>query len=133
RPDIVHGFTIKAAVYGSLAGRLAGVPGRVNAVAGMGYVFTSNATRARLLRPLVRALLRVSLGGRGSRLVLQNRDDVAWFEQSGVVDPRSIRLVPGSGVDCRRFAPGPERHSGGRVRVLCPARLLWDKGLAEFV
>src|SRR5690606_28013604 len=37
KPDIVHGFTIKAAIYGSLAARLAGVRGRVNSVVGMGY------------------------------------------------------------------------------------------------
>ena len=62
RPDIVHGFTIKCAVYGALAGRLTGA-GRVSAVAGMGYVFTSNALKARLLRPLVRFLMRAVFGG----------------------------------------------------------------------
>lgn len=134
RPDLVHGFTIKPAVYGSMAARLAGVPARVNAVAGMGYVFTSDALMARLLRPVVRALLRLSLGGHGARLVLQNPDDVAWFTRAGLVEPRSIRLIPGSGVDCQRFArePGADGGQGRPVRVLLPARLLWDKGLAEY-
>src|SRR3546814_13607946 len=76
RPDLVHGFTIKPAVYGSMAARLAGVPARVNAVAGMGYVFTSDALMARLLRPVVRALLRLSLGGHGARLVLPTPDAI---------------------------------------------------------
>lgn len=134
RPDLVHGFTIKPAVYGSMAARLAGVPARVNAVAGMGYVFTSDALMARLLRPVVRALLRLSLGGHGARLVLQNPDDVAWFTRAGLVEPRSIRLIPGSGVDCQRFArePGADGGQGRPVRVLLPARLLWDKGLTEY-
>ena len=66
RPAIVHGFTIKCAVYGSLAARLVGVPARVNAVAGMGYVFTSSQFKARLLRPIVRSLLRLALGDRKS-------------------------------------------------------------------
>src|SRR4249919_1351411 len=70
RPDLVHGFTLKCAVYGSLAARIAGVPARINAVAGMGYVFTSRDARARWLRPLVRGLLRLSLGGHGARLIL---------------------------------------------------------------
>ena len=56
--DLVHGFTIKCGVYGSLAARLAGVPARVIAVAGMGYVFASQDRKARLLRPVVRTLLR---------------------------------------------------------------------------
>lgn len=132
-PDVMHGFTIKCAVYGSLAARLAGVPARVNAVAGMGYVFTSNALKARRLRPVVRILLKLALGGRNARLILQNPDDVALFRQAGLVDPEHVRLIPGSGVDCVRFSPAPQQIVQGRVRVVLPARLLWDKGLAEYM
>jgi glycosyltransferase involved in cell wall biosynthesis len=131
--DLVHGFTIKCAVYGSLAAHLAGVPARVNAVAGMGYVFSSNDLKAKALRPVVRAMMHVALGGRSARLVLQNPDDVAFFQRARVVDPATIRLIPGSGVDCIRFAPDGARQRGARFRVLLPARLLWDKGVAEYV
>lgn len=133
RPHLIHSFTIKCAVYGSLAARLAGVPARVNAVAGMGYVFTSGALKARLLRPLVRMLLKLALGGRNARLILQNPDDVALFRQAGLVDPEHVRLIPGSGVDCVRFSPAPRQVASERVRVVLPARLLWDKGLAEYM
>ena len=131
--DLVHGFTIKCAVYGSLAARLAGVPARVSAVAGMGYVFASQEPKARLLRPVVRASMRLALGGRKARLILQNPDDVALFEQARLVHPTRIRLIPGSGVDCRRFQPGSRQEPGSRFRVLLAARLLWDKGVAEYV
>lgn len=135
RVDLVHGFTIKPAVYGSIAARLEGIPARVNAVAGMGYVFTSSAPRALLLRPVIRALLRYALDGEGARLILQNPDDVDMFARARLVKPEQVRLIPGSGVDCSRFTPG--QHSserlGGRFRVVLPARLLWDKGLAEYV
>jgi len=134
RPMLVHGFTIKCAVYGSLAARLAGVSARVNAVAGMGYVFTSSHTKARLLRPVVRGLLRLALGGKDARLILQNADDVELFQQAGLVDPAHIRLIRGSGVDCRQFAGVSRTASGdGRMRVLLASRLLWDKGVAEYV
>ena len=140
RPELVHGFTIKCAVYGSLAARAAGVPARVNAVTGMGYVFTSTDAKARALRPLVRLLMRAALDGRDARLILQNPDDVAVFEQARLVAPGHIRLIPGSGVDCVRFAPGESVGRGHApdadtppFRVLLAARLLWDKGLAEFV
>lgn len=132
RPDVVHGFTIKCAVYGSLAALAAGVPARVNAVAGMGYVFTSESPKARLLRPVVRMLMRLALGGRGARLVLQNPDDVALFRQARLVHPDQVRLIPGSGVDTARFSPVSNRSGNARARVLLPARLLWDKGLAEY-
>lgn len=134
RPALVHGFTIKCAVYGSLAARLAGVPARVNAVAGMGYVFTSNDLKARLLRPLVRALMHGALDGRRARLILQNPDDVALFTRARLVHPDRIRLVPGSGVDCTRFvARDAAAAPSTPLRVLLAARLLWDKGLAEYV
>lgn len=134
RPALVHGFTIKCAVYGSLAARLAGVPARVNAVAGMGYVFTSNDLKARLLRPVVRTLMHAALDGHQARLVLQNPDDVALFERAGFVDRSRIRLIPGSGVDCSRFTARSEaRDAKQPLRVLLAARLLWDKGIAEYI
>jgi glycosyltransferase involved in cell wall biosynthesis len=133
RVDLVHGFTIKCAVYGSLAARLAGAPARVSAVAGMGYVFTSGDLRARFLRPLVRAAMRFALGGSGARVILQNPDDVALFERARLAEPDEIRLIPGSGVDCVRFAPARARERRDRFTLVLPARLLWDKGVAEYV
>jgi len=132
KPALVHGFTIKCAVYGSLAARLARVPARVNAVAGMGYVFTSEDFKARLLRPVVRMLLRLALDGTHARLILQNPDDVTLFEHAGLIAASRVRLIPGSGVDCTRFAANSRDHVGAPLRVLLAARLLWDKGLAEY-
>ena len=73
------------------------------------------------------------LANRRARLILQNPDDVDFFTKHRLVNPDRIRLIPGSGVDCERFHPGPPRPPGGPLRVLLPARLLWDKGLAEYV
>lgn len=132
RPALVHNFTIKCAVYGSLAAMAAGIPARVNAVAGLGYVFASNDPRARMLRPLVRGLMRFALRGKRSRLILQNHDDAAMFTGHGLIEPARLRVIPGSGVDCSRFVPrnGPANDP---PRVLLAARLLWEKGLAEYV
>lgn len=157
QPALAHHFTIKCVVYGSIAALLARVPARVNAVAGMGYVFTNQALKARLLRPVVRGLMRLVLNGRGARLILQNNDDMAAFAKAGLARPELTRLVRGSGVDLARFMPraqadpagaeagpaataGAEAGAGAGVeaeaqptRVLLAARLLWDKGIAEYV
>ncbi|MDH3377928.1 MAG: glycosyltransferase family 4 protein [Gammaproteobacteria bacterium] len=133
RPSIVHGFTVKCAIYGSLAARLSGVPARVSAVTGMGYVFASDDTQAVLLRPLVRGLFRASLGGANARLILQNSDDVAEFERRNLAESSQIRVIPGSGVDLTRF--GEQDHEDrltATLTVLLAARLLRDKGLAEY-
>lgn len=131
--DLVHGFTIKCAVYASLAARLARAKGRVSAVAGMGYVFTSGDLKARLLRPAVRGLMRLAFDGRNARLILQNPDDVALFRDAGIVAGSRVRLIPGSGVNCQIFEPTETRLVGRRMRVVLPARLLWDKGVGEYV
>jgi glycosyltransferase involved in cell wall biosynthesis len=133
RPALVHGFTIKCAVYGSLAARMAGIRARVNAVAGLGYVFVSDDLLARCLRPMVKWLMRIALEGPQARLILQNPDDVALFERNGLVVPERIRLIPGSGVDCSRFQPRDRTQGDAPVRVLLATRLLWDKGIAEYV
>jgi glycosyltransferase involved in cell wall biosynthesis len=135
KPQIVHGFTIKSAVYGSLASKLASVPARVNAVAGMGYVFTSGDLKARLLKPLVRQVMRLALNGRDSILVLQNPDDVRLFDAARIVNQRAIRLIKGSGVDLTRFKVKGEagQEPGSPLRALLAARLVWDKGIAEYV
>ncbi|HEX5952195.1 MAG TPA: glycosyltransferase family 4 protein [Rhodanobacteraceae bacterium] len=132
QPALVHDFTIKCAVYGSIAAMLAGVPARINAVAGLGYVFASNDRRAHLLRPLVRTLMRFALRGRRSRLVLQNHDDARMFLDHRLIEDARVRVIPGSGVDCNRFVPRA-RPCNDPPRVLLAARLLWEKGVEEYV
>lgn len=130
-PDLIHNFTVKCAVYGALAARLCGVPAVVNAVAGMGYVFTSDDTKARVLRPLVKVLMRGTLGHGNSRLILQNPDDADAFVRSNLVSPERIRLIRSSGVDTQRFQPVAQQPDAP-LRVLLAARLLREKGIVEY-
>jgi len=132
RINLVHGFTIKCSIYAGLAGKFTAIS-RVCSVTGLGYVFISADWVARVLRPLVRKFLNWALSGTNTRLILQNPDDVALCKRAGLANTGVIRLIPGSGVDCQRFVPDPECSRGERFRVLLPARLLWDKGLAEYV
>jgi glycosyltransferase involved in cell wall biosynthesis len=113
---------------------MAGIPARINAVAGMGYVFTSRQLKARMLRPVVRGLLRLALGGEQARLILQNSDDVELFRQAALIDPSCIRLIRGSGVNCTNFAAASARRAhDGNMRVLLASRILWDKGVGEYI
>jgi glycosyltransferase involved in cell wall biosynthesis len=143
QPALVHHFTIKCVLYGSIAAMLARLPVRVNAVVGLGYVFTNQALKARLLRPGVLRLMRLVLNGARARLILQNSDDMAAFATARLARPELTRLVMGSGVDLARFVPREPRaepaqeeqasHHGLPTRVVLAARLLWDKGIAEYV
>jgi len=131
KPDIVHHVALKPVIYGSLAARLAGVPAVVNALAGLGYLFSSRDRRARLVRPVVEAAFRALLDRPGSQLVVQNPDDLRLLLRERVVGAERAVLIRGSGVDTTRFVPAPEPE--GVPLVVLPARMLRDKGVFEFV
>lgn len=134
RPDIVHHFTVKCVIYGAVAAAITRIPARINAVAGLGYVFSNNSIKARMLRPLVRGLMRWSLNNARSRLILQNPDDVKAFTQAAIVDSSRVHLIRSSGVDTLKFQPKGEIYiSAQPTKVLLAARLLWDKGIDEYV
>src|SRR5215217_7798872 len=105
KPDIVHHFTIKCVVYGSLIARWHGIANRINAVTGLGYVFSDHGLKARLLRPVVRYLIRLALRGSGSRLIVQNVDDLSAFVSSGIASADDTYLIRGSGIDTKTFQP----------------------------
>lgn len=130
RPALVHHVAVKPVIYGSLAARITGVPNVVNALAGLGFAFISRSWHGRALGTLVRLLLRGALA-RGI-LILQNPDDVSLLCRERLIDRERVRLVRGAGVDLDRFRPAPALPSGAPVVVL-PARMLWDKGVGEFV
>jgi len=134
RPEVVHHFTVKCVVYGALAAAIARIPARINAVAGLGYVFSNNSIKARLLRPLLRRLLRWSLNNTRSRLILQNPDDVRTFTQEAIVEDSKVHLIKSSGVDTNRFQPTRGKNVHGQpTKVLLAARMLRDKGIYEYV
>jgi glycosyltransferase involved in cell wall biosynthesis len=129
KPDLVHQFTVKCVLYGSLACYLLGIRPVVNSVTGLGYVFNDGNGTRRWLRGFIILFNRLVL--RRTWVIFQNPDDRAIFQENRLVDPRRVALIRGSGVDIQRFAPSPEPD--GVVVVILPARLLWDKGVGEFV
>lgn len=131
QPDIVHHVAIKPVIYGSLAARMVGLHAVVNALAGLGFVFSSGTFKAQLLRILVRPLLKLALGGSRSRVILQNPDDSRALADLGLVASNRIRLIRGAGVDLEKFSAGAMPH--GRPIVILAARMLWDKGVGAFV
>ena len=130
-PDIVHNIALKPVVLGSLAARLAGVRNVVNAPVGMGYVFTSHESKARILRPLVKRLIRNVLSRPNSKVIIENSDDYNNLISGRFAKRESISLVKGAGVDTAKFSYTVE--SVEPVKVIMVARLLRDKGIQEFI
>jgi glycosyltransferase involved in cell wall biosynthesis len=131
RADLVHHFTIKPVLYGSLAARLSGVPAVVNSVTGLGYVFINPSKTAAFMRLLVMPIFRQALLYRRSRVIFQNRQDRELFIESGLVRRELTHIIPGSGVDPDEFKAVPE--PSGEPIILLASRMLWDKGVGELV
>lgn len=130
KPDVVHSFTVKPAIFATLAAWLAGVPRRVVTITGLGHAFT---TAGWLVRSAVKILYRVALS-RAHIVFFQNRDDRDFFVGQGVVRASIARMIPGSGVDVDNFAPCPlPSEADAAPRFLMIARLLREKGVREYI
>ena len=128
RPDVFLGFTIKPNIYGSLAARALGIR-VINNVSGLGTAFIKKGPVTRIVTLLYTMALR-----RSSTVFFQNREDLSLFVEGGMVRDGQARLLPGSGVDLARFQPGtPQSAQTSEFRFLLIARLLWDKGVQEYV
>lgn len=145
RPDVLHTFTIKPNVYGSLAGRLAQVPAIVNSVTGLGtfHVETPRGVRQWSSRYFLNVLYRLSLH-RSKAVIFQNDDDHAFFMKGDLVREGQTVIIRGSGVDTAIFRPpltaseraaARERIPGlqDKVVVCLVSRLIQDKGVAEYL
>ena len=131
KPDIVHHFAMKPILFGSWAARLTTVPAVVNTFAGLGFIFCSDGWRSRLLRPGLTVALRSALALPNSRVLFENADDRERLIRRRIVRRQESAVVGGTGVDIDRFAPAPEKH--GVPIVLLASRMLWDKGVGDFV
>ncbi|MDA8120624.1 MAG: glycosyltransferase family 4 protein [Gammaproteobacteria bacterium] len=130
-PNIVHHIGLKLIFRGTLAARLAHVPHIVNAPVGMGFVFSSQSLKARLLRPVVRTGLKQLLAPGPARVVFENPEDQAECVRMQAAPLDRTMVIRGAGVDTGAFRPSPE--PAGTPVVVMAARLLWAKGVGVFV
>jgi len=126
KPDVYLGYTVKPNVYGSLAAHSLGIP-VINNIAGLGSVFSAHGWLNRLVQGLYKLAL-----SRSSAVFFQNDDDREMFLAGGLVDNGICDRLPGSGVDLKKFMPVPLPNNTP-FRFLLIARMLWEKGIGEFV
>lgn len=131
RPSLVHLVTIKPVLYGGMAARLAGVSAVVSAVTGMGILFVPSGGRNRLLRILAKLAYRIAFGHKNQSVIFQNPDDRDFCVDNALVAKDKTVLIKGSGVDMQLFAP---RSSINEIPlVVLAGRMLWEKGVGDFV
>ncbi len=130
KPDVIHHVSLKACLLGCLAAKLSGRKRVVNAISGFGYSFTGG--RDGLVQKALRCVMPVAFKSRNFHYIFQNPDDAEQFRRMRYAREYHIHIIKGSGVDLREFAHSPETAKP-KVRVILPARMLYDKGVMEFI
>lgn len=131
KPDIVHHVAVKPVTYGSIAAKLSKVPRVINALSGLGFLFI-NAEKNKWLHRIVTSAFKYGFKNPNIRFILQNHDDYNLIKSTSLLKEDQLCLIKGSGVDLSIFAYS-EIPKVSPVVVLLPARMLWDKGVGEFV
>jgi len=127
KPSFIFHYTIKPNIYGTYAAKSAGIPS-IALVTGLGYVFGLN----NLLSNLVKVLYRRSLSHARKTWFL-NDEDFSYFVNKGIVSPTSAEILRSEGVNTEQFSPRTVETSDSKFTVILVARMLWNKGIGEFV
>lgn len=127
-PSLVHHFTIKPVIFGSLAAKWAKVPAIINSITGLGYVFNK---RGFLMRTSM-MLYKFALSGQ-PRVIFQNNDDYQLFISNNLIKKTNAQVILGSGVNTKVFYPNTIKRSDANLQFLLVSRMLWSKGISEYV
>ena len=128
QPDIVHHFSLRMVIMGTMAAKLNGNIRIINAITGLGSIFLSDQLRYRLIKVFVINLLRKLLPK--TFVTTQNRDDYRFIEKLSI--PKiDLHLILGTGVDINHYYP-VKKHNKVPI-VMLPSRMLLHKGIVEFV
>jgi glycosyltransferase involved in cell wall biosynthesis len=129
RPDIVHHFTIKPVIYGSIAAHLTGITGIINSITGLGHLFINTDRATRLLRAIASRLYRMNLYD--TQVIFENPEDRDIFIQRHLIQAEQSHLILGTGVDVEKYRPTDK--SNDIPVVLFSSRMLVTKGLLEYI
>lgn len=131
KPDIIHHFTMKPVLYGSFVNRFLKLNTVVNSITGMGYIFSEANTKK--FAPFVALkIFNFVFNDKKLKFIFENDDDKRLVCENTVVDEQQCYKLDGAGVSMEEFDYSEENESDV-VKIILPARMLWDKGIGEYV
>jgi N,N'-diacetylbacillosaminyl-diphospho-undecaprenol alpha-1,3-N-acetylgalactosaminyltransferase len=140
--DMLHTFTAKPNIYGTLAGKMAKVPTIINLVEGLGSFYLEDSAKNIVVRTLIEKLYKLVFL-MSDKVVFVNADDPAYLESKGVIKRSQIQVIKSVGIDTAEFDPNlvnkeqiealrDELQIGSKTVVLMVARAIWHKGVREY-
>ena len=131
KPDIIHNVALKTILISSLASLFSRRTVVINAFTGLGYVFSSNQLQAKIIRLFIKPIFRIIMRRSNNWTIFQNPDDLNLFNDLGLIEPDRSILIRGSGVNTSEFSKSADTNE--TPVVMLASRMLWDKGVGEFV
>ena len=133
KPHIVHHFTIKACIYGSISAYICNVKVIINSFTGLGHFFISNNLRIKFIRKISKIFIRIIFSNINSKLILQNNSDRKKLLKLKITSKKKSVVIPGSGVDLDYFYPKEKIFDRNIIKLLFPSRLIKEKGIMELI
>lgn len=144
-PDIVHNFTHKPAIFGSIAAKMNKVDKIFVSITGLGNLFTNNDFKTKILRNILLIQYRIASYAI-DKIFFQNPNDQQDFINLNIIKNEKTILTPGSGINLEEFNYSEEDRLeyranlekelnidlNDKIVLLCPARALHEKGINEF-
>lgn len=129
KPDVVLGYTSKPVIYGSMAGKLAGVPHKVAMVTGAGYAFTAKTKKAKIIKLIMSILYKIGFAC-ADTVIFQNTDDKEQFINEKLIKANKCETVNGSGVNMEKFSVAPYPQ---QMTFFMLSRVMYSKGIREYL
>lgn len=126
KPDVILHYTIKPNIYGTIAASILGIP-VINNVCGLGTTFLDKNFASRVAILLYRFAFKFP-----RKIFFQNQDDMVLFRRKKIVKEEICDVLPGSGIDLRKFAP-MSKNTNEKFTFLLISRLIYDKGVIEYI
>ncbi len=126
-PSMIFHYTIKPNIYGSAAARKLKIPS-IAVATGLGYTFIRNNLVALIAQKLYKRFI-----NRANEVWFLNGDDRNIFLKHKFVNRENTFVLPGEGIDTRKFCPDEAPGIGSRLKFLYSGRIISDKGIYEFV
>ena len=126
QPDVILHYTIKPNIYGTFAAALLNIP-TINNIAGLGTLFVKQD----IVTSIAKMLYKLSQS-KAQHVFFQNNDDIQQFINDKLVTKEKCSVLPGSGIDTNKYMPR-EKIDNGKTTFLLIARMLWEKGIGEYV
>ena len=133
-PSIIHQFTIKSCLYGSLAARFLNDSHVFNSITGLGHLFISKRIKNKILKFFILPIYKYAINYKNSSIIFQNRNDLDLYKSLNLIKQNRTKIIRGSGVNTKYFAPTSKSGSLKKIPIiLFSGRIIKEKGIIELL